>query len=121
MPKSILLIDDDVRVTDLLARWLSPEFEVLTASTGAQGLARFRERKPEIVVLDIMLPDISGTEVLKTLRADDSKAFVVMLSGNPDLSLAKESIRLGADDYIVKPFHPGHVRDVLRAGRPARD
>ena len=115
MRQRILLIDDDSRVTDLLVRCLSPEFDLQTAGSGKQGIDQFRAQKPGLVILDIMLPDISGTEVLKTLRADDPKVFVVMLSGNPDLGLARETIKLGANDYVVKPFHPGYLRDLLRA------
>jgi DNA-binding response OmpR family regulator len=115
MRQRLLLIDDDDRVAHLLVRCLTPEFEVLTADSGTAGLEQYRKHKPPLVVLDIMLPDMCGTEVLKALCAEEMKPFIVMLSGNPDLGLARETIKLGAADYVVKPFHPDHLRDILRS------
>jgi DNA-binding response OmpR family regulator len=101
----ILVIDDDPAVTSVLKRGLSYEgFIVDAASSGFEGLAIARERPPDLVVLDIMMPGMDGFEVLRRLRGGDSKLPVLLLTGKDAPSDEVHGLEQGADDYVVKPF-----------------
>lgn len=101
----ILVVDDDPAVTSLLKRGLSYEgFAVETAPTGMEGLGIARERYPDLVILDIMMPGIDGLEVLRRLRSADPQLPVLMLTAKDAPSDQVEGLQTGADDYVVKPF-----------------
>jgi len=101
----ILTIDDDPAVTSLLKRGLSYEgYAVDVAGSGAAGLALAREHTPDLVILDIMMPVIDGLEVLRRLRAADTRLPVIMLTAKDDPSDQVQGLETGADDYVVKPF-----------------
>ena len=101
----ILVIDDDPAITSLLKRGLSYEgFTVDIAGTGEAGLAQARERVPDLVVLDIMMPGINGLEVLRRLRAADERLPVLMLTAKDAPADQVQGLEAGADDYVVKPF-----------------
>jgi DNA-binding response OmpR family regulator len=101
----ILVIDDDPAVTSVLRRGLSYEgLAVDTASSGAQGLEIARERPPDLVILDIMMPGMDGLEVLSRLRAADESLPVLLLTAKDAPSDQIQGLQQGADDYVVKPF-----------------
>jgi DNA-binding response OmpR family regulator len=101
----VLVIDDDPAITSLLKRGLSYEgFVVDIAGTGEAGLALARERVPDLVVLDIMMPGINGLEVLRRLRAADERLPVLMLTAKDAPADQVQGLEAGADDYVVKPF-----------------
>jgi two-component system, OmpR family, response regulator MprA len=101
----ILVVDDDPAITSVLRRGLSYEgFLVDTASSGREGLSIARDRPPELIVLDIMMPDLDGFEVLKRIRAADPKMPVLMLTARDAPIDQVEGLESGADDYVVKPF-----------------
>ena len=123
----ILVIDDDPAVTSVLRRGLSYEgFAVDTASSGADGLEIARERTPDLVILDIMMPGMDGLEVLSRLRAADEGLPVLFLTAKDAPADQIQGLQRGADDYVVKPFVFGillaRVQALLRrseADRPA--
>lgn len=101
----ILVIDDDSAVTSLLKRGLSYEgFAVETASSGREGLACARERPPDLLILDVTMPGLSGFEVLEQLRAADEELPVLMLTARDAPADQVRGLESGADDYVVKPF-----------------
>lgn|SRR5665647_274517 len=101
----ILVIDDDPAVTSVLKRGLSYEgFAVEVAGSGEQGLAVARDRAPDLVILDIMMPGIDGLEVLKRMRDADSHLPILMLTARDAPSDQVWGLQSGADDYVVKPF-----------------
>ncbi len=101
----ILVIDDDPAVTSLLKRGLSYEgFTVDTAGSGEAGLAIARERPPDLVILDIMMPGLSGLDVLKRLRTADLRLPVLLLTAKDAPADQVQGLESGADDYVVKPF-----------------
>ncbi len=101
----ILVIDDDPAITSLLKRGLSYEgFDVGIAGTGEVGLALARDRPPDLIVLDIMMPGINGLEVLRRLRAVDERLPVLMLTAKDAPADQVQGLEAGADDYVVKPF-----------------
>lgn len=101
----ILVIDDDPAVTSLLKRGFSYEgFSVETAESGQQGLALARERPPDLVILDIMMPKLNGLEVLQRLRNSETPPPVLFLTAKDAPSDEILGLEAGADDYVVKPF-----------------
>jgi DNA-binding response OmpR family regulator len=101
----ILVVDDDPAITSVLRRGLSYEgFVVDIASSGREGLSIARDRPPDMVVLDIMMPDLDGLEVLKRIRAADPRLPVLMLTARDAPNDQVEGLETGADDYVVKPF-----------------
>jgi two-component system, OmpR family, phosphate regulon response regulator PhoB len=115
MRETILVIDDEADVVDLVRYHLNRAgFEVDYASTGMAGLDAARQRRPDAIVLDIMLPQMSGTEVLRRLRReiDTASIPVLMLTAKALLSERLAGLEMGVDDYITKPFSPREL--VLR-------
>ena len=103
---SILMVDDDPAILEIYSKILSAEgYEVWEASTGRQGLQATRERRPDLVLLDVMMPDLSGVEVCRQIKADpDLKdVFVVLVSGLATSVTHKvDGLGAGADDYLSK-------------------
>ncbi|ACO47719.1 response regulator transcription factor [Deinococcus deserti] len=105
MSPRILVIDDDAGVRSLLQRGLSYEgFLVETAADGETGLAAVRDRPPDLVILDVMLPGLDGLEVLSRLRRVDANLPVVMLTARDRPDEQVRGLERGADDYVTKPF-----------------
>jgi two-component system response regulator MprA len=105
MGQRILVIDDDSAITSVLKRGFAYEgFVVDTASSGIEGLAIARERPPDLVILDIMMPGIDGLEVLRRLRAGRDLTPVLMLTARDATNDEIQGLEGGADDYVVKPF-----------------
>lgn len=115
MRETILVVDDEADVVDLVRYHLNRAgFDVDVASSGMAALNAARQRRPDAIVLDIMLPQMSGTEVLQKLRReiDTAKIPVLMLTAKGLLSDRIAGLELGVDDYITKPFSPREL--VLR-------
>ena len=115
------MVDDEPDVVDLVRYHLHrASFEVLTAGTGLTALEIAREQRPDAIILDIMLPEMPGTEVLQVLRADNSTSRIpiLMLTAKADPAERIAGLELGVDDYITKPFSPHElvlrVRNLLR-------
>ncbi len=101
---TILVVDDDPRITALLRRGLEYEgFEVAAARDGAQGLALAQAGRPDLVILDVMMPGLDGFEVCRRLRAS-SDVPILMLTARDEVADRVAGLELGADDYLVKPF-----------------
>ncbi len=108
----VLVVDDDPSVTSLLKRGLSYEgFVVDVAASGSEGLELARERPPDLVILDVMMPGLDGLQVLQRLRAADGHLPIVLLTAKDAAADQVKGLGLGADDYVTKPF----TFDVLAA------
>lgn len=101
----VLVVDDDPAVTSVLKRGLAYEgFAVDTAASGEEALALARQRLPDLVILDIMMPGLDGLEVLRRLRAADPQLPILMLTARDAPADEVKGLTEGADDYVVKPF-----------------
>jgi two-component system response regulator MprA len=101
----ILVVDDDPTVTNVLRRGLSYEgYRVDTAANGRQALGAARDHTPDLVILDLMLPELDGFEVLERLRLADASLPVMMLTARDGAADQVKGLELGADDYVIKPF-----------------
>ena len=121
--KTVLVVDDDLNVLELARLYLERDgYRVLSAADGASGLSLAREEQPSLVVLDLMLPRLSGLDVCRALR-QESAVPIIMLTARVEEEDRLAGLDLGADDYVTKPFSPrelaARVRAVLR--RSARD
>ena len=114
---SILIIDDEDIVRISCKRTLMPEgFEVKTAQNGVEGLKMIEEEKFDIVLTDLKMPDIDGIEVLRLIKQRWAETVVIIITGYQTVNSAVKAIKLGAYDYIEKPFSPdGIVSVVYRA------
>jgi len=118
MTKKILAVDDDAKVLKILQHSLTREgFEVICASDGFEALERAKETKPDLILLDIMMPGMDGWEVCKEVRRK-SNVPIIMLTARDDEMDRVLGLELGADDYVAKPFSPrelvARVKAVLR-------
>lgn len=116
--KKILIVDDDVKTVELVKLYLTRDgYQVLTAYDGVEALRLARESYPDLIVLDLMLPDIDGLQVCRTLRRE-SEVPIIMLTARTTDQDKLTGLDLGADDYVTKPFSPkelvARVRAVLR-------
>jgi two-component system response regulator MprA len=111
----LLVVDDDPKITSLLRRALSAEgYEVRTAANGSEGLARVRERQPDLVVLDLLMPGIDGLEVCLRLR-EESDVPILILTAMDETQHRVQGLDSGADDYLVKPFELEELLARVRA------
>ncbi|RMF58513.1 MAG: sigma-54-dependent Fis family transcriptional regulator [Calditrichaeota bacterium] len=105
MKEKILIIDDDINLTKVLSYQLEKQgYQVSVANRGKDGLERFKKLSPEVVLLDIQMPDLSGIKVLEEIRRLDQQVVVIMITAYGSVENALEACRLGANDYITKPF-----------------
>jgi len=115
MEDAVLLVEDEKDVVDLLRyHFKKSGFKVEIASSGDEGLLAVRSRRPDAVVLDLMLPGMTGLEVCRALKADSETATipVLMLTARSEVKDRVKGLEIGADDYVTKPFSPKEV--VLR-------
>ena len=116
--KKILVVDDEKKIVDIVKAYLERDsYRVIVAYDGRLALQMARSESPDLVILDLMLPEISGWDVCRTLRTE-SNVPIIMLTALDDDSDKIVGLELGADDYVVKPFNPkelvSRVRAVLR-------
>lgn len=105
MRSRILVVDDDDKIISMLRRGLAFEgYDVHTASNGAEGLKMVLNEEPDVVVLDVMMPQVDGFEALRRLREGGSKVPVLMLTAKDEVENRVKGLDIGADDYLVKPF-----------------
>jgi two-component system KDP operon response regulator KdpE len=121
----VLVADDEPRITKLVSITLAEEgFRVISAASGEEALARAEESRPDVVLLDIVMPDLDGIEVMRQLR-EHRPVPVILLTAKGATADKAKGLDLGADDYIAKPFHPdelaARVRAVLRRSSGATE
>jgi len=114
----ILVVDDDKKIVELVTLYLKRDgYQVLAAFDGRQAIDLARRRQPDLIVLDLMLPQVDGTDVCRILRAE-SEVPIIMLTGRSTDEDKLAGLDLGADDYVTKPFNPrellARIRAVLR-------
>jgi DNA-binding response OmpR family regulator len=102
----VLVVDDEDHILELARLYLAREgYQIETVSDGAQALARFAQVKPDLVVLDIMLPNVDGLTICREIRKQ-SQVPIIMLTARDEVTDKVVGLELGADDYLTKPFHP---------------
>ena len=123
MARTILVVDDEPILRETLAEALAADgFRVVTAADGREALARFREERPDLVVLDLMLPELSGIEVCRIIRQESGVPVLMLTAKSSELDKVL-GLELGADDYVTKPFSlrelTARIRALLRRTEPS--
>lgn len=118
--KKILVVDDESAVRHLVSSYLEREgYQVLEADGGIEALRKARDEHPDLIVLDLMLPEIDGLEICRVLRAE-SDTYILMLTAKTEEADKLLGLGMGADDYLTKPFSPrelvARVKAILRRG-----
>ena len=108
--KTVLIVEDEKSIVDILQYNLKKEYNILTANDGEAGLAMALDKNPDILLLDLMLPKLDGFEVCRILREKGSRVPVIILTAREGEDDKVKGLELGADDYITKPFS---VREVM--------
>lgn len=122
----LLIIDDDVRLTEMLTEYLAGEgMELCSAPSGTAGLRDAQRNDFDLIILDVMLPGLSGFELLRQLRESGSRTPVLMLTARGDDVDRIVGLESGADDYLAKPFNPrelaARIKAILRRSTPEPD
>ena len=113
--EKILVIDDEPSIVNLVTAYLKPEgYEVYTASDGNAGIKAARAYKPDLIVLDLMLPGLDGIQVLSKLRRE-SNVYVILLTAKTEETDKIVGLSVGADDYVTKPFSPRELVARIKA------
>lgn len=125
MSKKILVVDDEARLVNLVRGYLEQEgYEVRTASDGRQALFVAREEKPDLIVLDLMMPEMDGWEFMRLHRQENNTPIIMLTARVEDVDKIA-GLEMGADDYLTKPFSPrelmARVRAVLRRTEPTEE
>ncbi|MBI5354439.1 MAG: response regulator [Chloroflexi bacterium] len=118
MTTKILVIDDDIAITELMSMLLKTHgFEVITANTGVEGIELAKKNSPNVILLDLMMPDIDGREVCKAIRSF-SNTPILILSAINDPEVVAKVLDAGADDFLVKPVPSSvlvaHIKKMVR-------
>ncbi|PWB68521.1 hypothetical protein C3F09_11420 [candidate division GN15 bacterium] len=117
MPRTkskVLIIDDDPKVSWLLSEGLTSDFEFVSARDGIEGIQMISTEKPDLILLDIKMPGMTGLEVLEKLNKAESRPEVIMISGHADTKFVVESVQLGAAEFIEKPFDVKEVENRMK-------
>ena len=115
MARTILVVDDEPTLREMLAEALEADgFRVVEAADGREALTRFRADRPDLVLLDLMLPELSGVEVCRILRAESGVPIIILTAKDSELDKVV-GLELGADDYVTKPFSLRELSARVRA------
>jgi len=113
----ILVVDDEKDVCDIFKKTLTQEgYDVFTAPDGESGIEIVKEKKPDIVLLDLKMPKMGGIEVLQRIKEIDKNTVVIIITGYGSMDSARMAMRLGAFDYITKPIDLNYVKAVVKDG-----
>ena len=106
MADKVLVVDDEWEIRDMLSRFLTEEgYEVILASNGEEAIELAERENPQVILLDIMMPDIDGIETCKRLKAKEKTRFIPVIMATALWDTYEEAIEAGAEDFATKPFH----------------
>lgn len=118
---TVMVVDDEPQICQLFETILREEgYRVVTARSGRDAVVLASEAHPDLILLDIVMPEMDGVATLRTLRRRGHRGVVIMLTAQGTLQTAREAMRLGAYDYVTKPFNLEFLKSVLRGALEAR-
>jgi DNA-binding response OmpR family regulator len=119
--EKILIVEDEEEIRHLLQLYLQEKYEVMMAENGAEALDKVKKDPPDLILLDILLPEKNGLEVCREIRTFNEDIPILLLSSKSEFEDRITGLEAGADDYIVKPFDPGEVRARVMAHLRRKD
>jgi DNA-binding response OmpR family regulator len=112
----ILIVDDEPLILGMVTEYFVERgYIVIAAASGQDALAAFARERPDVILLDIVMPGMDGFQILKRLRETDRSVPIIMLTANEDVALARETLAIGAFDYVAKPFDFEHLEQTVTA------
>jgi DNA-binding NtrC family response regulator len=114
----VMVVDNDAHVRDAVAEVLKADYEVVTVESGIDALLMLRQRPISVVVLDVVMPEMDGLATLKRAREIKPSLGVIMVSAVDNARTARDAMKLGARDYLTKPFTCEELRDAVKAALP---
>ena len=118
----VMIVDDEQNILDVVSRFAERAgYQTITCANGGDAIAQLRERRADLVLLDLRMPDVGGLEVLRAIREIDQRCQIVLMTGYASLETAVEAIKLGASDYLSKPLEFGRLQGLLTAVRDDLD
>jgi two-component system, OmpR family, phosphate regulon sensor histidine kinase PhoR len=112
--RKILIVDDEITVCKSIRQaLLHPDYEIDMALSGEEALHKDEEKRYEVIITDLMMPGLSGLDLLKGLKAKNTRAKVVMITGYPTMKTTVQAMQIGAFDYLPKPFLPAELRAMV--------
>jgi two-component system phosphate regulon sensor histidine kinase PhoR len=112
--RKILIVDDEITVCKSIRQaLLNPDYDIDMALSGEEALQKDEEKRYEVIIADLMMPGLSGLDLLKALKAKNTQAKVVMVTGYPTMKTTVQAMQIGAFDYLPKPFLPAELRALV--------
>jgi len=121
LAKTILIVDDELGPRESLYQVLNPNYKVVMANNGREGLDLFESMAPDMVISDIRMPSMNGIELMKAIHDRSPDTPFVLITGYGTLETAQEALRYGATDYISKPYNIEQIRQLVRKTLTARE
>jgi len=111
--RSVLIVDDEIGARESLRMILKNDYEIFLAKNAEEAFSKIKEHTPDVILLDIILPDLDGLKVLEKIKQDDPDMVVIMITATKTAKTAVEAIKLGAYDYVTKPFDIDGLRLII--------
>ena len=118
--RSVLIVDDEIGVRESLKIILNKDYEVSLARNAEEAFSKIKEHSPDVILLDITLPDLDGLKVLERIKRNDPNIIVIMITGAETVNTAVEAMKLGAYDYVTKPFDIDQLRLIITRSLTAK-
>jgi DNA-binding NtrC family response regulator len=118
--RSVLIVDDEIGVRESLKMILKNDYEVSSARNAEEAFSKIKEHSPDVILLDILLPDLDGLKVLERIKQNDPDMVVIMITATNTVNTAREAMKLGAYDYVTKPFDIDQLRLIITRSLSAK-
>jgi DNA-binding NtrC family response regulator len=118
--RSVLIVDDEIGARESLKMILKNNYEVFLAKNAEEAFFQIKEHSPDVILLDILLPDLDGLKVLERIKQNDPGMVVIMITATNTVNTAREAMKLGAYDYVTKPFDIDQLRLIITRSLTAK-
>ena len=118
--RSVLIVDDEIGARESLKMILKNDYEVSSTRNAEEAFSKIKEHSPDVILLDILLPDLDGLKVLERIKQNDPDMVVIMITATRTVNTAVEAMKLGAYDYVTKPFDIDQLRLIITRSLSAK-
>ena len=118
--RSVLIVDDEIGARESLKMILKNDYEVSSTRNAEEAFSKIKEHSPDVILLDILLPDLDGLKVLERIKQNDPDMVVIMITATNTVNTAVEAMKLGAYDYVTKPFDIDQLRLIITRSLTAK-
>jgi len=118
--RRVLIVDDEIGARESLKMILKNDYEVFLAKNAEEAFAQIKEHSPDVILLDILLPDLDGLKILERIKQNDPNIIVIMVTATKPMKMAPEAKKLGAYGCVIKPFDIGELRLIISRSLSAK-